>query len=361
MDESTGVPEAFSDINLPNQLFSGGAEVTATNFALVLALALVLLIGGTLFNVALEEHGSSVRLSALTVPGPISPVLRAVREAVRDVLKAWANLIPGETWVDRAAAPVALLAFTALIYGFLQPGFGFNQPSLIVLLSLVVSKWLLTTQYVGGKALMVRRFTGTKAGMKLFPACIVIALVSVVISRLGNLQPGFVIGFVAGVSVLDRRSVDPRKLGRASGIASAVSLLIGISAWLGAVPLHALAQDHPGFWTRLGESVALSVFVVSVDGLMFSLIPLKFMDGAQVWQWSKRAWFLLFIPTAFLFVQVLFNDSESYTGLFARARSVSAIAVLACYGIVTFGTWAYFRRISEREPESAQLEAAAGE
>jgi hypothetical protein len=156
---------------------------------------------------------------------------------------------------------------------------------------------------------------------------------------------------------------DPRTTSaprRAYAIIAAALLTVSLAAWLLAQPLHQLREDNPGFWTSLPESVALAVFVVCLDGLMFSLIPLRFMDGARIWAWSRLVWFALFLPTAFFFAQVLFNDSDAYLDLFSRSRSIATVTVLSGYMLLTFGTWAYFRWRAERAEQHPPEPSAAG-
>jgi hypothetical protein len=111
----------FDDINYIGDLFAGGRDVAATNVGLTLLLAFFLLAGGALFNEALEENSDKIRFMPRQIPTALGPVAHRWHRAWGTVTSAWASAIPGNTWIDRAVSPLALLALTGLIYTFLEP------------------------------------------------------------------------------------------------------------------------------------------------------------------------------------------------------------------------------------------------
>ncbi|HET7737049.1 MAG TPA: FGLLP motif-containing membrane protein [Tepidiformaceae bacterium] len=351
-------PEIFEDVPFAPNLFAGGADVALTNLALTIGVVVLLLAGASLFNEALEETLGSIRTSgshSLGAVGKLFPAAAALQAFWVGLGATIGRFIPGGARTDRFTAPIALLGLTALIYSFLEPNFGLNQRSLVIFVSLVISKGVLTLMYEGGKAKLYRENLKVRANLRLFPECILIALVSVVLSRVGNFQPGFVVGFVAAVVLLDTPTFDAGRQGRAYAMVATALLGVTVAAWLLAWPLHEFNKDNSGVWSTLPESIAVSVFVVCLEGLLFSLIPLQFMDGHRIWNYSKRAWLALFIPTTFLFAQVLFNNQDAYLDLVKQSRSVTSMGILGMYILVTFGTWAMLKRRAEQErPQTAQ-------
>ena len=350
------------DVPYPGDFFSPGTQGTITNFLVAVGLVLLLLAGASLFNEALEENIHALRVDAGALPGPLAVLASAFRVGWQAVVRTWAAIIPGETLADRALTPLVLLSFTGLIYGFLDPGFGFNHQSLVIFVSIAISQGVLVLVYEGGKAWLTRRTLHTDARIRMFPACILIALVSVSISRIGGFQPGFVIGFIAAATVVGQPRFTAAERGRALTIISLVLLGVTISAWLLAIPLHDLYLANPNHWTALPTSIAMSIFVICLEGLLFSLIPLEFMDGFRIWKWNKLAWLGLFMPAAFLFAQVLFNeDGDPYLSLIQSTRSVSALVVLGIYIVISFSTWAYFRwRFEDQEAAPEPPAGATG-
>ncbi len=224
----------------------------------------------------------------------------------------------------------------------------------------MVSQGVLVLLYEGGKAYLYRRNMQVEAGLRLFPACIIIALVSVAISRAAGFQPGIVIGFVAAAVILNDKEFTREERGRSLALIAAVMLAVSVAAWLAAVPLHTLYRDNPSVWTALPEATAVSIFVVCLEGLLFSLIPLEFVDGWRIWKWSPWVWLALFIPSAFLFTQILFNGEEAYLDLVASQKSITGAGVLVAYIGFTFGTWAYFRWRADRKDQMTPPDAEAG-
>ncbi|MGE3074729.1 MAG: FGLLP motif-containing membrane protein [Dehalococcoidia bacterium] len=353
-------PDAFLDIPLAGSFFQGGANVATTNLLVTLVLLILLLAGGTLFNEALEENVRGLGVRVVHVPGPVSSLLNGLAAIWASIAAGWAALIPGRTWLDKAAGPAVLLLGTGLIYSLLEPGFGLNEHSFTIFVSLVISQGVLVLLYEGGKAWLYRRNMHVDAGLRLFPACVIIALVSVAISRAAGFQPGIVIGFVAAAVILNDNEFTHEERGRSLTLIATVMLGVSVFAWLLAIPLHTLYRDNPSVWTALPEATAVSIFVVCLEGLLFSLIPLEFVDGWRIWKWSPWAWLALFIPSAFLFTQILFNGEEAYLDLVASQKSITGAAVLVAYIGFTFGTWAYFRWRAERRHSLATAEASDG-
>jgi hypothetical protein len=356
------LPGLLDDINSPADFFKGGADVATTNLLLTVVVVLLLLAGGSVFNEALEETLADWRIGGVSVPGPISTPVHWVTSAGSSILRGWAALIPGRTWLDRALAPAAVLLGTGFIYSLLDPHFGWNQKTFTLFVSLVVSQGVLALGYEGGKAWLYRRNMHVPSAVRLFPACIGIAVVSVLISRAADFHPGIVVGFVAAAIILEKEEdVSAAERGKACARVAIIFLGISVAAWVAAIPLHDLYRDSPNLWTALPDAIAVSVFVVCLEGLLFSLVPLHFLDGWHIWRWNKLAWLGLFVPTAFLFAQILFNAEQSYFDFISSHRSIGGMIVIAAYLAATWGTWMYLKiREESREEKHAKASPEAG-
>jgi hypothetical protein len=346
------LPEAYRAIPTFDDVFVGGGDVASTNLLITVGILILLLAGGSVFNEALEENVRGWGVRTLHMPGPVGNVLSGLGAGWAALLAAWAALIPGRTWLDRLAGPALLLVITGFIYTLLEPGVGLNEESFVLFVSLVVSQGVLVLFYEGGKAWLYRTSLHVDAGLRLFPACIIIALVSVAISRIAGFQPGFVVGFVAAAVVLGQPGFSAEDRGRAWALIAGAMLGVSVVAWIASWPLHEVYEASPSVWTALPEAIAISIFVVCLEGLLFSLIPLEFMDGWRIWKWSPWAWLALFLPATFLFTQILFNAEDAYLDLIASSKSVTGAIMLVGYLGTTFGTWAYFRwRVEHPRPQ----------
>ena len=352
------LPAVLDNINLAGDVFAGGSGVVTTNLLATVALVILLLAGASVFNEALEETLADWSVRSIPVPPLLGSPLQRVRSSLKAIGAAWARLIPGRTWLDQALAPICLLIGTGLIYSLLDPGFGFNEATLTLFISLVISQGVLALAYEGGKAWLYRRSFGVGAGVKLFPASILIAIVSVVISRLGGLHPGIVVGFIAAAVLFEHEGYSQAQRGKASARIAAITLGISIAAWLLVIPLHDLYTSSPSLWTALPDATATSVFFVCLEGLLFSLMPLEFLDGWTIWKWNRWAWLALFVPTALLFMQILFNAEQSYVDFVTSHKSISGMLIIVAYLAATWGTWGYLKWRAQGEEAEGVPEPA---
>jgi hypothetical protein len=85
------------------------------------------------------------------------------------------------------------------------------------------------------------------------------------------------------------------------------------------------------------------VFIAGLEGLVFTMLPLRFMDGAVVMRWSRLAWLAIFGTGVFLWWQLLLNRDAAYLDSF-RQSSVHLVAIgLVLFMCTTGLVWGYFR------------------
>lgn len=350
------LPKLLSDVNLPTEAFNTGGGVITTNLIITLILLALLLVGAEIFNEALRDNLADWRVP---IPGPVSAGFGRARGLLGTIEFDWERIVPDYQAVDRVLAPVALLVGTGLIYCLLDEQAGFNQHTVTLFISLVVSQGILAVAYEGGKAFLYQRNLHATARVHLYPPCILIAIVSVIISRIAGFHPGIIVGFIAAAVIMGHDELDVAGRGKAMATMAAILLGISVAAWILAVPLHDLYTSKPNIWTAIPAATAVSTFIICLEGLFFSMIPLRFMDGWRIWKWSKLVWIALFVPTAALFVQVLYNHQDEYLDFLKSHRSFGGIAIIVIYLLATWGTWGYFRyREEAKERREAEEEAA---
>jgi len=122
-------------------------------------------------------------------------------------------------------------------------------------------------------------------------------------------------------------------------VVSAAILFVSIAA--GGEPLPALA-----------ESILAMIVIGGLEGLFITMIPLTFLDGATVKNWSRLGWAVLFALSVFGFIHILIGPTSGYVSDLSPAAFVAALGVFAAFGALSIGTWLYFRfRRPEPEPE----------
>jgi len=315
-------------IPLPTEI-STEPEVVGTNLGLALFFALAFGLTSGLFNATLKENEDLIhtRLAPLLVP-----LRRAAQRLPR----------PPEGPRIRIAKPILLFLVSALLYAFLDPGFGVSASGAIILLSLFVALAVLVYSYDGTQALLGARFYKLRARFQLFPLALAFGVASVLLTRWMDFHPGYLYGFVAGLTLLGMEAETPRRWALLVLAGVGALLAASLAAWGLAVPVGRLAEGGlPGASVVYG--VLVTVFVAGLEGLLFTLVPLTFMDGSKVMAWSRAVWGVAFGLAAWLFFHVLINPGSAYLEALTSKKVLLMLGTLAGYGALTITTWLFFR------------------
>jgi hypothetical protein len=87
----------------------------------------------------------------------------------------------------------------------------------------------------------------------------------------------------------------------------------------------------------------VTIFVAGIEGLFYAMIPITFMDGATVFEWSKAVWAGLFGLATFLFWHLLLNQNDAYLDALRQTRVAVALGLVLLYAGVTVATWLFFK------------------
>ena len=186
-----------------------------------------------------------------------------------------------------------------------------------------------------------RRKTGDFGELRPLPWALVIAGVFVLVSRLGNLQPGYLYGIVLGA--IFSREVSDREEGRETVYASIWTLFVSLISWIGLTYVRGLGLPaNDGF--GLFAMTALGCILVSgLEATAFGLMPLRFMPGYAIYRWNRGFWAVLFVLSAFAFIQILIGPTSGYVSTLNPAAFIAAGGVFAIFGAFSIATWGYFR------------------
>ncbi len=326
-------------IPLPTEI-STEPKVVGTNLGLALFFALAFGLTSELFNATLKENEELLHAR-------LAPVLAPLRRGKKRLPR-----LEGGRWT-RFAKAMLMLLLSALLYAFLDPGFGLSPSGAIVFLSLFVALLVVVYSYDGCQALLGARFYELRSRFQLFPIALAFGLACVLVTRGMDFHPGYLYGFVAGLGLLGLEAETPRR--QALLVLGGVGALLAATlvAWGLAVPVAGLAEGGlPGASVLYGVLVA--IFVAGLEGLLFSLVPLAFMDGSKVMAWSRVVWAVTFGLAAWLFFHVLINPGSAYLEALSSKKVLLMVGTLAAYGALTAGTWLCFRWYGpESEPGQA--------
>jgi hypothetical protein len=330
-----GPPETFLTQVPGFGELSTSLAVIGTNLFLALLALLILLMATTMFNATLKENAEDFEAALGRI---------AVVPQVATISGAFGWLTRPETgsnaWLSRLK-PAVIVLLTAGIYAALDPDFGLNNQTLVLVTALIAGIAGVTFLYEGGQVLWSTRRYETPAAMRIYPVAILIAVACVALTKVTDLHPGIIFGFVTAAAIFPRTALSKREEGLLIIVPLTMLMLVSLAAFLLIDPLREFSESNPGVWATLPETIAVALFVGGAESALLILIPFRFNDGEKVWAWNKALWFAFAIPATFAFFHVLVND-EDLGGLTGNARTLKLLAVcIAVLGIAVM-TWAYF-------------------
>jgi hypothetical protein len=330
------VPALVNDIGGPDA-GSIDPEVIATNIFLTLLVLFFFGLTAEIFNSTMdanrdEVHGWWARL----LRGPLALL------AALNISGTSLGHLSGSGRIGSFARVLLVLSLLGIIYGFLSPDFGWNPQSLILIVSLIVGLGFLTLFSEGSATRLAARRYRADASIKLYGTAIIVAILAVVVSRLVDFSPGLVYGFVASAVIvapvaLARRDDATLILVPAFGV-----LVVSLLAWLLLGPVRVAAADGSPL-PALAETILAMIMIGGLEGLFITMIPLTFLDGATVKNWSRVGWAVVFGIVTFLWWQLLLNQDAAYIGAFEQTNVRVVLATLGVFMLTTGGLWSYFR------------------
>jgi hypothetical protein len=325
-------PENFLPIQ-PITEVSRDPDVLATNLVIA-GVTVWVLFTSVLLNQVLQANRAEIDQRTARVTGP----LRRARSRVR---------VPGSRkgpgWARRLISPALVLVLTGVIYSVLEPGFGLNQQTAVLFGSAVVGVGLVTYLSSSVESLSLRRFAGARAAIRPYPAGIAVAAGSVVVSRLLDLQPGVMYGFVASCAVASGVEIGRRESGRVALAPVTVALAVAVGAWLLVGPIRDLNESSSGWFPAVLEASVIVIFIGGIEGIVISMLPLGETDGGKIYHWNRWLWLAITLTAAFLTWHVLLGRERAYFSGLREAASLTVLVVFLIYTALTAAAWAYFR------------------
>jgi hypothetical protein len=266
----------------------------------------------------------------------------------------------------KTMAPVALLLSNpwvgsgltilaaAVLLGFADPNYGFNGASVRLTLAMILAVVAIN---VGLTAIVMRiahKAFDVRGMLQPMPAALALVGVSVLVSRLAGISPGFLFGIVLGV--VYARELRLRDEGRLGALGVGITIAAGILAWLG-YGLATLASG-PGFWNNLLIETLAAITLEALGTLVIALLPIDFVDGRTIFRWSKLAWAGLYLLTLLVFLFVVVPMSGNWGAMSAPVFGWGTLFVV--FGVVAIVTWAVFRRFPARSTTPSSPQDAEG-
>lgn len=261
----------------------------------------------------------------------------------------------------RLAIFVACAAAGSVLGGLLDPDFGADTASYALVVGLFLAL-LLALVLAAFTARLFRTVThhGRDWYLRAIPSALLIGVLCVVVSRVTHFEPGYLYGVLGGA--VFAASLERRSEGRAEVVVSAAALALALVAWVAFDPVAQAADGaDPSFLLLSTDAFLAALFIGGIEGLLFGLIPLRFLPGFRVKGWSWIAWGVLTAVVLYTFVHVLLMPEAGYLGRSTAASVQLSVALLVAFGVASgvFWLWFRFRPTPGADEEQPLLEAGA--
>ena len=337
-----GAIKALPNIPAPQQVSTDPA-VVGTN--LVLALVSIVFFGftTTIFNDLVKQFQPQIKVAW----EKLVPVkLRALLAKPKQMDKA----AQGPARWRFFGLWVLIVLINAVIESFLDPSIGIFEPTRLRSIAGLLAAGMVISALEWGSDLWVHRRLCDKPQLRgeLRWFGLLAALATMLFSRGLQFTPGYILGTM-GTIFLVPKILDREQAGKRAGFVLASIFIGGLVLWFGS----SFLPPELGWLAAL----FLNIFAMSLQGVLFELIPLEIMDGSDLWKWKKGLWFLLFFAAFFGFTHIFLNPSGQDVQALQQNGVRTLLVIMAVYGLATFGLWLAFRRTNRlKEPVSQSLD-----
>lgn len=250
---------------------------------------------------------------------------------------------------SRAIAAGLLVVVVAIIYGFVDPGFGFDVVSLRLVLSLGIAFFVLSFVASWISGIIIRRAWGAMGVVAMQPTIILFAVMGVIVARILEFSPGFLVGVAIGLELIQAsKHVTARAVFVQLGVVTGLAL----AAWV----VYSVFTPGNDFVGMLVEDTMVAVTAEGLTGALIAVFPLKFLDGRELWEVSKRLWTGAFLLVSTAFALLVLPTAIEGTDV---ADYGVWLLVFAVFAAVSLTVWLIFVRADKRAAaeERAKVDA----
>lgn len=299
-------------------------------------------------SVELERLAASAGVAGLIILLFAFPckLFNAAVEENYDEIRGWfhlpARVADTASTFGRTVGFFVLSVLTAIVLGFLSPDFGPDLNGLVLVVGFTVSLIVMSAGFSLPADLAIRRQTGKWGKLNFLPGTLLVAIVTVALSRLLDFQPGYFYGACAGLAFAG--ALNAKAQGKLTAANWIWAFAISVAAWFARMPVsEAAAQpDASAWWIGLEAGLVLT-FLWGIENLVVAMLPMRFLDGPKVRAWSRPAWGALLFLGIFAVVHVLLSPNSGYVGHTTNEVTIGVLVIFAIFGAVSVATWAYFR------------------
>jgi hypothetical protein len=251
----------------------------------------------------------------------------------------------------RAIAAAVLVVVTSLIFGFVDPDYGFDPVSVRMTISLAIGLFIVTYVSSWISSAIIRRVWAIDTRVSLQPAALVFAVIGVIVARLLEFSPGFLIGLVIGLDIVSRVGAQYR----VRAILTNIGVIVGlaVATWLGFSLMSAVMTGEPTMVSLLVSDALIATTAEGLTAALAALLPLGYLAGHEIFQLSKRLWAGTFAAVATVFSLIVLPTAEGETGDVADVAFWMLIMVI--FAAVTLTLWAILHFTGRDESDDDEI------
>jgi hypothetical protein len=258
-----------------------------------------------------------------------------------------ARRLSGRIRLTRPSGALVTTGVTIAAYGAGAPLLGLDASSIALALGLAAAFLLVTAVAEVTRQILLGRSGPQRGQLGRVPGFLLLGLATVVATRFVGLHAGLVAGAFAAVATsagsadyISLRAYGGLRDGRAKAVAAASLATVGAVAWMLRDPL--LGPAGEGFAGQFLASGLTAVTVTAVVHLAFAMVPVRFLDGAAVLDWSRSRWALLAGLGAFALVHVVLQPATGPT--LDRGGFLTGVVGVHLAAVAVFVLWFHLRR-----------------
>lgn len=346
-DEQTGsfrpsgpfVPEITTYIPRPSDL-STEPKVVGGNLFLAALIMLPFAIAAELFTRTLGKRENAIKPFAFLrrfsdwLENKVGTSLHQPR--VLDILKL-----------------VGVLFFYGLVFSLLEPGwkpFSSAGISLFLYMTLAYGLVGLADDILQWRKL---RKWGEQADFAIRPTNIVIAVISVAVSRIFSLLPGLLFGTPEALRA-EEEALDAKKRGKLMRGSALTAVVLILLFWLPTLVTGMLLKGSLSATASkiVGgiEAFLLVIFAVALENTFVRVLGFSGGFGQALRKKNRWLWFVALIGATFLFLHTLLNPRGDLSEAMEEGNVILFLVVSIGFMVVAFIMWAIYGRERKQSP-----------
>ena len=267
-------------------------------------------------------------------------------------LAAWSDRVSTLILAHPVVSSIALIGATSSIFTLVDPSLGLDLVSLRLWLSCAVAIILINYVSILITGIVTTRIWGVHTMVRIMPWGLAVAVVGVILSRVLNVSPGFLVGAILGIAAVSQASA--RLVARVVQTRAVVVLAVSVSAWLLLELVPVFAVDDPrAFWSALATDSLVATSAAGLTALVVGLLPLSLLEGGELYHYSRREWAITFGAAALAFCLIEIPSAADWLdiGNSLTTWTVIAACAIGIAAAVYVISWRLNRRVAIDAPE----------